>query len=124
MASRKSREFLRANGVVLSHSDLERSNFATGNGTGKLASPYHVIATGGQLGTSKRTVGWARTQADADTQAGAERLRLRALETGRCKAGGGAEYRTQAESRQYVYVVDIRNNSQDIDLRRLGFKNK
>ncbi len=124
MASRLAADFLRANGVVLSHTDLERSNFATGRGTGKLASPYHVIATGGHLGTSKRTVGWAKTQTQADDIAGAERLRLRALETGRCKAGGGAEYRTDADSRQYVYTVDIRTNSQDIDMRRLGFNNR
>ena len=124
MASRKSREFLRANGIVLHHSELERSNFATGNGTGKLSSPYHVVATGGRLGTSKRSVGWARTMADADTIAGTERLRLRALESGRCRSGGGAEFKTDAENRQYVYIVDTRNNSQDIDMTRLGFNRK
>ena len=124
MASRRAAAFLAANGIVLAHTGRERSNFATGRGTGKLASPFHVIATGGHLGTSKRTVGWAKTQAKADDIAGTERLRLRALETGRCKAGGGAEYRSQDDSRQYVYTVDIRTNSQDIDMRRLGFTNR
>ena len=122
MASKLAAAFLAANGVVLSHTDLERSNFATGRGTGKLASPYHVIRTGGVLGTSKVSVGWARTLDAANTQAGAERDRLRAKENGRCIAGGGAEYRTQADSRQYVYVVDVRTTEQDLDMTRLGFK--
>lgn len=119
MASKIARDLLAANGVVFSHDARERSNFATGRGTGKLASPYHVVATGGRYGSAKRTIGWATTEADAYRQANLARDASRANETSRDTAGGGADY--CADTREYFYVVDIRTNSQDIDMARLGF---
>jgi len=119
MASRKAREFLAANGIVVDgHNATECSNFATGRGTGKLASPYHIVEVNSRYGTSKRTVGWARTKLQAnDLCARLNRIERskrdnrtglpnEPIESGR----GGAEYH---DSRRYYYVIDVRTNKQE-----------
>lgn len=124
MASRIAKEWLASQGVVINgHNATECSNFATGTGFGKLASPYHIVAVDSRYGTSKRTVDWARTEQDANdkvnrlTTAQYERVSQGETSTGR----GGGEYHNGTT---YYYWIDVRNNEQGLDMSRLGFGKK
>ena len=105
MASNKARAFMEANGVYLEHTDVEQSNFATGTGYGPNASPFHIVETDTRYGSSKRTVGWAKTIEDARTiRDGCARGRKDADEFGR----GGAEW---IPGRRFEhYIRDIRTD--------------
>ncbi len=116
MASRIAKEFLASQGIVLSHNKTERANFATGRGTGKLSSPYHIVAVDSRYGTSKRTVGWARTIEEAreklsrlETVERSKRDHRTGIGTEVATGRGGAEYH---ENRTYHYIMDIRTNEQ------------
>lgn len=106
MASRKAQLFLESNGIHLSHTDVETSNFAHGRGFGPNAMPYHVVETDTRYGSSKRTVGWAATIEQARSiRDGCARGRVDADEFGR----GGAEW---IPGRRFEhYIRDIRTDT-------------
>lgn len=116
MASKIARDFLAANGIVVKHTNLERSNFATGRGFGKLASPFHIVEVDTRNGTSKKTVGWARTIEQAREQAGSLARIERAKFDSRTGLRKDANHFTNQsgatfhESRKYYYIHDIRTN--------------
>ncbi len=103
MASKIALAWLASQGIAVSHTETERSNFATGSGFGTFAMPYHIVATDSRYGTSKRTVDWAVSKQDALDSV--ERFQNIEYQNETSYGRGGGEFHA---NRVTYYATDIR----------------